>query len=158
MLSLQVVILTQYYPLTLPMTAQLTWLKYNWKWALPMIALGIFVPVTSCIFVTIILISYLAVRTSTIYKQAMVAVRSDDRIIELIGSPIQPGLFVLGTISRRPAGTMVNLTIPLYGPGGKATAFAVSTKTEGNWNFTTLQVQVKSRQAYIDLLKDILKE
>ena len=136
------------------MTALLTWFKYNWKWALPMVALGIFVPVTSFIFVTIILISYLTVRTSTIYKQAMVAVRTDDRIVELIGSPIQPGLFVLGTISRRTFGTMVNLTIPLYGPEGKATAFAVAAKTEGNWDFTTLQVQVKSRQAHVDLLKD----
>ncbi len=136
------------------MTALLTWFKYNWKWALPMVALGIFVPVTSFIFVTIILISYLTVRTSTIYKQAMVAVRTDDRIVELIGSPIQPGLFVLGTISRRTSGTMVNLTIPLYGPEGKATAFAVAAKTEGNWDFTTLQVQVKSRQAHVDLLKD----
>ncbi len=135
------------------MTAQLTWLKYNWKWALPMGALGIFVPVTSCVFVTILLISFLVVRTSTIYKKAMVAVRTDDRMVDLIGSPIQPGLFVLGTVSRRAAGTMVNITIPLYGPGGKATAFAVAAKTDGNWNFTTLQVQVKSRQAYIDLLK-----
>jgi len=135
------------------MTAQLTWLKYNWKWALPMVALGIFVPVTSCVFGTIILISFLAVRTSKIYKQAMVAVRADDRMVELIGSPIQPGLFVLGTINRRASGTMVNLTIPLYGPKGKATAFAVAAKTEGKWNFSTLQVQAKSTQAHIDLLK-----
>jgi len=134
------------------MNARITWLRYNWKWLLPMAALGIFVPVTTCILVTVLLFSFLAFRTSTIYKQTMAAVRTDDRLIELIGSPVQPGILVLGTFSRHASGTMVNLTIPLYGPKGKATAFAVGSKTGGKWKFTTLQVQAKDRQDNIDLL------
>jgi hypothetical protein len=119
-----------------------------------MAALGIFVPVTTCILVTVLVFSFLAFRTSTIYKQTMAAVRKDERLIELIGSPVQPGLLVLGTFSRHAAGTMVNLTIPLYGPKGKATAFAVGSRTGKEWRFTTLQVQAKGRPDHIDLLKD----
>ncbi len=136
------------------MITYLNWLKYNWKWLLPMAVLGIFVPVTSCVLVTVLLISFLAVRTSRIYKQTMAAVRTDDRVGRLIGSSIQPGLFVLGTVSRRVSGTMVNLTIPLYGSTGRATAFAVANKIEGNWHFSTLMVQTKGQENQINLLKN----
>jgi hypothetical protein len=117
-----------------------------------MAVLGIFVPVTTCILVTVLLFSFLAFRTSTIFKQTMATVRTDDHLKELIGSPVQPGILVLGTFSRHASGTMVNLTIPLYGPKGKATAFAVGSKTGGGWKFTTLQIQVKGRKNHIDLL------
>jgi hypothetical protein len=137
------------------MTALLTWLKYNWKWALPMAALGIFVPVTSCVLVTILLISFLLFRTSAIYKQALDAVRRDDQVIALVGAPVRPGLLVLGTFSRHTSGTMVNLTIPLYGPLGKATAFAGGAKRDGEWQFITLQVHAKGRRDSIDLLQSV---
>jgi hypothetical protein len=82
----------------------------------------------------------------------MAAVRTDERIEQLLGASIQPGLFVLGTISRRVSGTMVNLTIPLYGSRGRATAFAVAKKNDKNWEFTTLQVQTRDQDRHINLL------
>lgn len=135
------------------MKTQLIWLKYNWKWAIPLVALGIFVPVTSCVFLTVLLVSFLGVRSLKVYKLTMTAVRADARPARLIGTPLQPGILVLGTYSRRVSGPMVNLTVPLYGPEGKATAFAVAAKTDGKWQFTTLQIQVKGQQEHIDLLK-----
>ncbi len=135
------------------MKIQIIWLKYNWKWLLPMVVLGIFVPVTSCVFATVLLVSFLGVRTSKIYKQTMAAVRNDARSTRLTGTPMQPGIFVLGTFSRRASGSMVNLTVPLYGPKGKATAFAVAAKTDGEWQFTTLQVQASDGQEHINLLE-----
>lgn len=128
------------------------WFKSNWKWFIPMAILSCFVPVTTAIFTAILLTCFVVIRTSKFFKLTVTTVQGDKRVIEHLGSPINPGLLVLGNISRRASGTMVNLTIPLSGSQGNATLFAVASKKDNQWIYSSLQIQCPDHGPRIDLL------
>jgi hypothetical protein len=130
------------------------WFKSNWKWFVPIAILSCFVPVTTGILTAILLTCFVAIRSSKIFKLTVATVQTDKQVIHLLGSPITPGLLVLGNISRRASGTMVNLTIPLSGPQGNATVFAVASKKDDQWIFSSLQLQCKDHGPRINLLRD----
>jgi len=128
------------------------WFKSNWKWFVPMAILSGFVPVTTGIFTGILLTCFVVIRSSKIFKLTVATVQADKQVIEHLGLPINPGLLVLGNISRRASGTMVNLTIPLSGSQGNATVFAVASKKDNQWIFSSLQLQFPDHGPRIDLL------
>ncbi|MDQ6861397.1 MAG: cytochrome c oxidase assembly factor 1 family protein, partial [Verrucomicrobiota bacterium] len=71
-----------------------------------------------------------------------------------LGSPINEGWFMTGSTHVEGPGGEANLGIPISGPKGKGTLYAVATKSAGRWNYTTLEVQVSGREDRINLLQD----
>lgn len=132
---------------------KLRWFGKNWLWVLPMAAIASVFPLTICILTTVLLVCFLVIKSSNIYRQTVATVSNNDKVVELLGSPVKPGLLVMGNINRGATGTMVNLSVPFCGPHGRATAFVVAHKEDKNWRFTTLQVECQEG-AHVDLLKD----
>lgn len=134
------------------LTGKIKWLKDNWPWLLPMAAISAFFPLTICILTTILSACFLVIKSSKIYRQTVKTVRNNDKVVELLGSPVQPGLLVMGNINRGVAGITVNLSVPFIGPHGHATAFVVAQKEDKEWRFITLQVQCREGGGNVDLL------
>lgn len=124
----------------------------NWKWLLPLAVISAFFPITICVLTAVLITCFLVIKSSRVYRKTVATVEGNPEVISHLGSPVKPGLLVMGNISRMSTGTMVNLSVPISGPRGRATAFAVLRKEEERWRFTTLQVECREGGAHIDLL------
>jgi Cytochrome oxidase complex assembly protein 1 len=136
-----------------PLTPQphRNWWSRNWKWFVPtgcltIIALGVLFVVCILFFVFSIL------KSSDVYKIAVSRAESDQRVIAALGTPIREGLVPSGKTNVNGASGEADIAIAISGPKGKATIYAVGTKSGGEWNFSKLAVQVDGGET-IDLNK-----
>ena len=125
------------------------WWSRNWKWFVPtgcftLIALGVIFVV--CIF----LLVFSVLKSSDVYKSALSRAKSDDRVVAALGKPIHEGMFTSGKINVNGTSGEADIGIPISGPKGKATIYAVGTKSAGEWNFSKLAVQLDGGET-IDL-------
>ncbi len=130
-----------------------SWWSRNWKWFVP----------TGCLSIIVLGIAFIAVicfavfaglKQSDAYKMAVARAKADPAVIEALGSPINEGWFMTGSTHVEGPGGEANLGIPISGPKGKGTLYAVATKSAGRWNYTTLEVEVSGREDRINLLQD----
>src|SRR5207245_4241592 len=91
-----------------------------------------------------------AMKSSDAYKAALARAKADQRVIGKLGNPIHDGMFITGTASVSGASGKADLAIPISGPKGKATIYAVGTKSAGDWTFSKLAVQADGGET-IDL-------
>lgn len=96
--------------------------------------------------------AFTGMKSSDAYRLAMGRAASDPEVIEEIGAPIEAGFFVSGSVSVSGATGTADLSIPISGPDGKATVFAVAEKSAGQWQFSTLEVAIADTGRRIDLL------
>ena len=93
-----------------------------------------------------------AVKKSGAYQEAMERARATPAVVEALGSPIEAGYFVSGSVSVEGGSGEAKLSIPLSGPKGKGTLYAEATKRANRWGFTLLELEVAGRSERIDLL------
>jgi Cytochrome oxidase complex assembly protein 1 len=128
------------------------WWTRNWKWFVPtgcltLIALGVLSVVCIVFFV------FSVMKASEPYKLAVARAESDERVLAALGTPISEGMFTSGKANVNGPSGEADLAIPISGPKGKATIYAVGTKSAGKWEFSKLAVQSDGGQT-IDLNKN----
>lgn len=117
------------------------WWSRNWKWCVPtgcftLIALGV------AFFVCIFFLVFSALKSSDAYKTALESAKKDTRVTAALGTPIHDGLIPSGKTNVTGPSGEADLGIPISGPKGSATIYAVATKSGGQWTFSKLEVQV----------------
>ena len=136
-----------------PLTPQLprgNWWQRNWKWFVPtgcltLIALAVMFVVCIVFFV------FSVMKSSDAYKLAVARAKSDQRVVAALGAPISEGLFTSGKTNVNGPSGEADIGIPISGPKGKATIYAVATKSEGTWSFSKLNVKINATGETIDL-------
>ena len=131
-----------------------SWWGRNWMWVASGGCLGA-LALLSAFIVAILTIVMGTMKSSGAYKEALAQAQGNQQIQQTIGTPIEPGLFVTGSIDISVddgSSGRADITIPISGPKGKATIFAVATKSAGKWTFSKLVVETKSDGQRIDLL------
>ena len=127
------------------------WWSRNWKW---------FVPTGCCLtplvlggaFVAfLVIVIFGALKQSDVYKTAVARAKSDSRVIAALGTPIEEGWFLSGNTNVNGGSGNADLSIPISGPKGKGTIYAVATKSAGEWTFSKLNVKIDSTGETIDL-------
>jgi hypothetical protein len=93
-----------------------------------------------------------SIRSSDAYKQAMAKANANPEVVLRIGQPMQPGWLVSGNISVSGPSGDADLAIPVSGPKGKGTIYAVAKKSAGQWTFSRLEVEIEGQPGRIDLL------
>ncbi|MFN7942813.1 MAG: cytochrome c oxidase assembly factor Coa1 family protein [Thermoanaerobaculia bacterium] len=93
-----------------------------------------------------------AVKQSGAYQEALEKARATPAVIDALGSPIEPGYFVSGSVSVEGGSGEAKLSIPLSGTKGKGTLYAEATKRADRWQFSLLELEVEGRSERIDLL------
>jgi hypothetical protein len=132
------------------------WWSRNWKWFVPtgclaLIALGIGFILVITVFV------FSLMKSTDVYKTAVASAKGNAIVIEALGSPLEEGWFLSGKTNVEGPSGEANIAIPISGPKGKGTIYAVATKSAGRWNYTTLEVEVDGRAERIPLQSDALE-
>jgi len=81
-----------------------------------------------------------AIRSTDAYKGARDRAVNDPRVIAALGSPIETGWWVKGSVNVDNDGGHANITFPISGPKGKATVEAIATRDAEKWVYTKLKV------------------
>src|ERR1700693_3548418 len=117
------------------------WWSRNWKWFVPTGCLTL-IGMGAAFFVCIFLLVFSVLKSSDAYKTALSRAKNDQRVIAALGTPIHDGFVPSGKTNVNGASGEADLAIPISGPKGKATIYAVGTKSTGNWEFSKLAVQI----------------
>jgi hypothetical protein len=127
------------------------WWNRNWKWFVPtgccltpLVAGGAFLAF-------IILVVFGAMKQSDAYKMAVARAKADSRVVTALGTPIAEGWWLSGNTNVNGSSGDADISIPISGPKGKGTIYAVATKSAGEWTYSKLQVKIDSTGETIDL-------
>lgn len=134
-------------------TSKDNWITRNWKWLVPAGCLGTIVFCFGCIllfFVTLFGI----LKSSDSYQQAVVRTQESAAAAEALGSPIEAGFWLTGSIEDNGRSGSANLSFPVSGPQGSGTVYVVAQKSAGEWEFMTLELAIKDSGERIDLLAE----
>jgi uncharacterized integral membrane protein len=135
-----------------PQEKSRTWWQRNWKWFVPVAGLG-FLALFAAFIMLIITIVFGMVKSSDVYKDALATARSHPAVVKVLGSPIEAGIFVMGSINVSGPSGQADLAIPISGPNGKGTIYARASKAAGRWTFSQLVVEIKATKERIDLIE-----
>jgi hypothetical protein len=129
-----------------------TWLQRNTRWLVLGAVLGGLL-VLACLALGILMLVVTAVRSSDAYQTSVMRAQTDPHVLELLGAPIEPGLFVRGSIRVENQSGDADLTIPLSGSHGQATLYVVADRQHGQWQYRRMYVQTEGPlAAEVDLL------
>lgn len=127
------------------------WFSRHWKAVVGIGCLGIILLILAFAAGIIFLVMG-SIRSSDVYKQALAKANANPEVVLRLGQPIQPGWMLSGSINVSGPSGDADLAIPVSGPKGKGTIYAVAKKSAGEWTFSRLEVGVEGQQGRIDLL------
>ncbi len=127
------------------------WWDRNWKWFVPVACLASLVVLIG--FIALIMsFVFGAMKSSDAFKQALTMAKSNPKIESVLGSPIQEGYFITGSIKVYGASGDAQMAIPISGPKGSGTIYLEATKSAGEWSYSKLVVQIEQTNELIDIL------
>ena len=91
------------------------------------------------------------IRSSAVYKQARDRVVSDPRVAAALGTPVENGWWITGSIQTGNGKGVASFRFPISGPRGKATVDADATIERDSWVYSRLIVH-PDHGADIDVL------
>jgi hypothetical protein len=107
--------------------------------------------VGACIVAFLVLVVFAGLKQTDAYKMAVARAGSDPRVTAALGTPIETGWYLSGHANVNGGSGDADFSIPISGPKGKGTIYAVATKSGGDWTYSKLQVKVESTGETIDL-------
>lgn len=97
-----------------------------------------------------------ALKKSDVYVESVRRAQASPEIQQAIGTPVEPGWMLQGSLSTTNGDGTADLTIPLEGPKGEATLRVKATKRAGgNWQYSEMQATLPDNRS-IDLDSDAL--
>ncbi|MEP6809516.1 MAG: cytochrome c oxidase assembly factor Coa1 family protein [Chthoniobacterales bacterium] len=126
------------------------WWSRNWKWFVPMGCLT-FVGLIAAFVALMVLIVFGAMKSGDVYKHAVAEARANPEVAAALGTPLKEGMFISGTTNVNGASGNADLAIPISGPKGAGTIYAVAEKSAGQWTYSKLEVEVKGSGKRIGL-------
>ncbi len=106
------------------------------RW-IPWIIGGVMATILACTAL-IFFVIFSSMKSSQAYVRGIQAARSSATVQEVLGTPLQEGFFVSGSVSDSGATGSARLNIPLSGPRQSGTLTIVAFKQESTWRLDTL--------------------
>ena len=97
----------------------------------------------------------MGLRNSDACKEALEKARASTQVRAALGTPIEQGWWITGSVSINGGGGAAEFSFSISGPKGGATLYAKAIKTNGKWVFTSLTVVPDSTGKPIDLLAPV---
>jgi hypothetical protein len=126
-----------------------TWWSRNWVRVLVVGSCGAVVLFFGGI-VFIVVGAFGMMRSSGACQEAVARAAATPAVVQALGSPIEIGWFVTGTLDP---GQSADITIPVTGPRGRARIHVVASKATGTWAFSTLTVTLRATGEQIFLVE-----
>lgn len=108
------------------------------KWGL--IGCGAVVVLIGACAAVLVLFVFGAIKRSDVYREALRRAQSDPAVTAALGTPIEAGLLVTGSVNLDTGGGHANIDFPVSGPKGKASVHAVATLAGAKWEYSELTV------------------
>lgn len=122
-----------------------------WPWIVGGCGVIIVAGIAFVIFILTVVVG--AMRSSDAYRQGLTRAQNDPRVQEALGTPIEPGYFVSGSVNVENDDGTADINFPIKGPKGKAKVYVEGTKTRGRWTYTSMVVTPENGPE-IDLLSE----
>jgi hypothetical protein len=90
-------------------------------------------------------------KSSEVVQFALSRARANPAVVDALGTPIEPGWFVSGSISTQAVFGDADVIVPISGPQKGGTLYAAARHANGAWEYYTLAVAVDGRSGLIDL-------
>lgn len=128
------------------------WLERNWPWVLPAGCLTLLLLLFGAIALVVAL-AFSLLRGSDVYQQAVGIARGSPVVIEHLGTPVEPGWLVRGSINTSGASGHAELALPLSGPRADATLYIEARRRAGQWEFRLMVLELDGDGRRFDLLE-----
>jgi hypothetical protein len=128
-----------------------TWWGRHWKWLLPT---GCLTAVAGMVGFIGLIVSFVfgLIKASTPYEEVLARAQTDPVVISRLGTPINGGIDVSGSINRSGNNGEASLAIPLQGPRGSGTLYVEARQAGGTWTYSRLTLQPDGSGGPISLL------
>lgn len=132
-----------------------SWWSRNWKWVVPVGCLVLLLPILAFagFLGALLAIVFGSIKSMDVYEQAIALAKSSPAVIEALGQPVEEGWMVGGQVKTSGPSGSASISVPLEGPKGEGTLYAIAFKNAGRWEYQTLEVAVEGREDRIDLLQ-----
>ena len=127
------------------------WWSRNWKWFVPTGCCLTPLVLGGALAAFIVLVIFGAMKQTDVYQTALARAKADQRVTNALGTPIEEGWLLSGNTEVSGSSGKADLTIPISGPKGKGTIYAVATKSAGEWTYSKLVVKIDSTGETIDI-------
>ena len=127
------------------------WWSRNWKWFVPTGCCLAPLVIGACFAAFLVLVVFSALKQSDAYKIAVARAKADSRVMAALGTPVTEGWYLSGNTNVSGGSGDADLSIPISGPKGKGTIYAVATKSANEWTYSKLVVKIDSTGETIDL-------
>jgi hypothetical protein len=118
-----------------------SWWSRNWKWVVPLGALSV-VALCGGFFAAIFSIVFGMIKSSPPYEESLAMIQAHPEIREVIGTPIEPGFLVTGSIEVNPSSGFADIAYTVSGPRGSADVSVVAEKSGAQWTFESIDVEI----------------
>ena len=134
------------------------WWTRNWKWFVP-VSLVCILLIGAGLIVLIVTVVMGSIKSSTPYTRALAQAQADPTLIAEMGSPIEAGWYVTGSLRSTGQNSFADLTFPIHGPNKAGTLHVIalkSTMVQGmeDWKITVLEAKIDGRREPIVLETD----
>jgi hypothetical protein len=138
-----------------PTQPQRSWWSRNWKWVVPVGCLVLILPLLAFtgFIAGLTALIFGSIKSTDVCQQAIALAKSNPAVIEALGQPVEDRWWVTGNIKTVGPSGSADVALPLRGPKGKGTLYAVATKSAGRWTYDTLEVEIEGRSERINLLE-----
>lgn len=86
---------------------------------------------------------------------SLAEIETNSEVVELIGEPMQTGMFVLGSIQTSGPGGNASLQYSISGPKGEAKAYVSATKQMGSWVLQEIIVYSEKQKERVQVVAPI---
>ena len=94
---------------------------------------------------------FTAIKSSDPYTESLSRAQANTELIENLGEPIDAGFIVQGNINLNNDDGQAELNYSVSGPKGSAQVHVVGTKTDGTWNYQTMDATLDGAGEVFDL-------
>jgi hypothetical protein len=139
------------FPPSMPPLPQQGWWQRNWKWSIPVGVVTVISLGLSFVFLIFFSVFRLA-KSSEPCKQAVALAAANPEIQAELGTPIEVGFMVSGSISSSNTSGEAMLDIPISGPKGEAHVFVEGKKAAGLWTYSRMEVVLPGTTQPVSLI------
>ncbi len=116
-----------------------------------------FVGVFFAVVAILVLVIFGAMKSTDVYKEAVNRAHANPEVIAALGTPLKEGMFLSGSTNTTNGSGNADIAIPISGPKGNGTIYAVAEKTAGQWTYSRLEVEVKGNPQRINLREEAVE-
>ena len=132
--------------------AQGNWFGRNWKWAAP----------TGCLLLVLLVGAFISaifffvfsmMKSNDAYQHSLETARANPAVVAALGQPIEDGWLVTGNFEESGGAGQAQFSIPLSGPKGSGTLYVEARKSAGQWDYSTMALEMDTSKQRVDLLE-----